>query len=98
VKPKEAERAFTSLAGFDAELVLSVHHERVVRNDHTVTLGQLVLQLPPSRDRVSFARCPVTVHEFLDDTVGVSFQGKVLARYDRHGQLQPKARRAEKAA
>lgn len=98
VKPKEAERAFTSLAGFDAESVLSVHHDRVVRNDHTVTVGPLVLQLPPSRDRVSFARCPVTVHEFLDGSLGVSFQGKVLARYDRDGQLQPKARRVEKAA
>jgi hypothetical protein len=98
VKPKEAERAFTSLAGFDAELVLSVHHERVVRNDHTVTVGPLVLQIPPSKDRVSFARCPVTVHEFLDASLGISFQGKVLARYDRDGQLQPKARRVEKAA
>jgi hypothetical protein len=98
VKPKEAESAFTSLAGFDAELVLSVHHDRVVRNDHTVTLAQLVFQLPPSKDRVSFARCPVTVHEFLDGTWGVSFQGKVLARYDQDGQPQPKARRPEKAA
>ncbi len=98
VKPKEAESAFTSPAGFDAELVLSLQHERVVRNDHTVTVGALVLQLPPSKERVSFARCPVTVHEFLDGTWGVSFQGKVLARYDQAGQLQPKARKVEIAA
>jgi hypothetical protein len=98
VRAREAERAFTSLAGFDIELVLTLHHERVVRNDHTVTFGALVLQLPPSRDRVSFARCPVVVHEFLDGTLGVSFQGKVLARYDQTGQLQPSARRADRAA
>ncbi len=98
VRPREGERAFTSLAGFDLELVLTLHHERVVRNDHTVTFGPLVLQLPPSKDRISFARCPVVVHEFLDDTLGVSFQGKVLARYDRAGQLQPSTRRADKAA
>ena len=70
----------------------------MVRNDHTVTFGALVLQLPPSRDRVSFARCPVVVHEFLDGTLGVSFQGKLLARYDQTGQLQPSGRRADKAA
>lgn len=98
VKPREAERAFTSLAGVDLELTLSLQHERVVRNDHTVTVGPLALQLPPSKDRVSFARCPVTVHELLDDTLGVSFQGKVLARYDRDGQLQPRTKRTEKAA
>lgn len=98
VRPREDERAFTSLAGFDLELVLTIQHERVVRNDHTVTFGPLVLQLPPSKDRISFARCPVVVHEFLDDTLGVSFQGKVLARYNRVGQLQPSARRADKAA
>jgi hypothetical protein len=98
VRPREAERAFTSLAGFDLELILTLHHERVVRNDHTVTFGPLLLPLPPSRDRVSFARCPVVVHEFLDGTLGVSFQGKVLARYDQAGQLQPSARRTDKAA
>ena len=63
-----------------------------------MTFGPLLLQLPPSKDRISFARCPVVVHEFLDDTLGLSFQGKVLARYDRAGQLQPSARRADKAA
>lgn len=98
VRPREAERAFTSLAGVDLELALSLQHERVVRNDHTVTVGPLTLQLPPSKDRVSFARCPVTVHEFLDGSQGVSFQGRVLARYDRDGQLQPRTKRAEKAA
>jgi hypothetical protein len=98
VKPREAERAFTSLAGFDVELALTLQHERVVRNDHTVTFGALALQLPPSRDRVSFARCPVIVHEFLDGTLGISFQGKVLARYTQDGQLQPAGRRSTKAA
>jgi winged helix-turn helix protein len=98
VKPRELERAFTSLAGTDLELVLTIQHERVVRNDHTVTAGPLTLQLPPSRERVSFARCPVTVHEFLDGTLGVSFQGKVLAHYDQTGELIRRVRRSEKAA
>jgi transposase len=75
VKPREAERAFTSLAGTDLELLLTGQHERVVRNDHTVSLA-VTLQLPPSRLRVSFARCPVVVHEFLDGALGGQLPGQ----------------------
>jgi transposase len=98
VKPREKECAFTSLAGTDLELLLTIQHERVVRNDHTVSAGSLTLQLPPSKERVSFARCPVTVHEFLDGTLGVSFQGKLLARYDQAGELLQRERRDQRAA
>ena len=98
VKPREAERAFTSVAGADLELVLTIQHERIVRNDHTVSVGAVILQLPPSRERFSFARCPVTVHEFLDGTLGVSFQGKLLARYDQAGELLGRERGTDKAA
>ncbi len=98
VRPRDAERAFTSLAGVNLDLVLTVQHERVVRNDHVVVFGPLELQLPPSKDRTSFARCPVLVHEFLDGTLGVSFQGNVLARFDRDGLPQPKLTRTNKAA
>jgi len=98
VAPRDTERAFTSLAGVDLDLLLTVQHERTVRNDHTVVFGKLELQLPPSKDRISFARCPVLVHEHLNGTLSVSFQGKVLAHFLRDGSLQPKLRRTEKAA
>jgi hypothetical protein len=98
VTPRDPERAFTSLARVNLDLVLTLQHERVVRADHVVVFGQLELQLPPSRDRISFARCPVLVHEFLDGSLGVSFQGKVLARFDRDGLPQPLLRRTDKAA
>jgi transposase len=98
VTPAQPESAFTSLAGIDLELLLTGHYSRVVRNDNTVVLEHVVLQLPPSRDRVHFARCPVTVHQFLDQTLGVSFQGRLLARYDRNGTPLPKGRRQKNAA
>jgi hypothetical protein len=97
VRPRDAERAFTSLPGTDLELLLTVQHERIVRNDNIVVFDKLELQLPPSKDRTSFARCPVLVHEFLDQTIGVSFHGLLLARFDRTGLLLPK-RRTQKAA
>lgn len=98
VTPAQPENAFTSLAGIDLELLLTGHYPRVVRNDNTVVLDHVVLQLPPSRDRVHFARCPVTVHEFLDRTLGVSFQGRLLARYDRDGTPLPRRIKHQNAA
>lgn len=86
VEPIEPESAFVPLAGVDLKLLLSVHHDRVVQKDSTVIFGRVVLQLPPSRDRAHFARCPVTVHELLDDTLAVSYQGRLLARFTRDGR------------
>ena len=33
--------------------------------------------------------CPVTVHQFANATLGVSYQGRLLARYDSNGGLLP---------
>lgn len=74
------------LAGIELELLLSSKHERVVRNDNTVLFQGMVLQLPQSRYRTHFVRCAVTVHQFSNDTLGISYQGRLLARYDSAGQ------------
>lgn len=87
VKPAQAGSAFLKLVGVDLRLVLSAQHERVVRNDSTVTFGALCLQLPPTKARPHYVRCPVLVHEFPDATLGISHQGRLLARYDRRGTL-----------
>jgi transposase len=86
VKSAQKESAFTKLAGIELELVLSSKHERVVRNDNTVTFKTLVLQLPQTRHRTHFVRCAVTVHQFADGNLGISYQGRLLARYDAAGQ------------
>ena len=46
VTPRETGGAFLKLAVRDLELVLSVQHERVVRQDNIVTFERLLLQLP----------------------------------------------------
>jgi hypothetical protein len=73
--PVQPESAFVPLAGVALELLLSIRHERVVRNGNTVTFNRLILQLLTTRDRMHFVRCPVTVHEFPNRTLGVSHQG-----------------------
>ena len=90
IKPAQPESAFVKLAGIELELVLSSKHERIVRNDNTITFKNLILQLPSTRQRIHFVRCPVTVHQFSNDTLGISYQGRLLARYDAAGgPLQP---------
>src|SRR5215472_16172163 len=87
VKPAQPESAFVKLPGVELELMLSARHERVVRNDNTVSFNNLILQLPPSRERIHFVRCPITVHKFSDGRLGISYQGRLLARYSRDGEL-----------
>ena len=89
VEPAQPGSAFTRVAGLDLALLVSTQHERIVCNDNTVTFGKLSLQLPRLPSRLHLARCPVLVHELLDDTLGVSFSGKLIARFDRLGAGLP---------
>jgi hypothetical protein len=89
VQPAQPGSAFTRLAGIDVTLLVAAQHERVVANDNTVVFGKLTLQLPRLRDRLHLARCPVFVHELLDDSLGVSFGGKLIARFNRQGAALP---------
>jgi transposase len=98
VKPAQKESAFTKLAGIALELLLSSKHQRIVRNDNTVTFKNLILQLPQTRHRVHFVRCPVTVHQFADGNLGISYQGRLLARYDAAGQTLHPSPNTERAA
>jgi hypothetical protein len=88
-KPAQPESAFVKLAGIGLELVLSSKYERIVRNDNTVTFKNLILQLPSTRHRIHFVRCPVTVHQFANGTLGISYQGRLLARYNAAGTALP---------
>ena len=86
VEPSDEGSAFVKLAGFDLPLILSIQHDRVVAADNTVQFNRVTLQLPKGNaQRVSYARCPVVVHEFLDLSIGVSRGGKLLARYSENG-------------
>jgi hypothetical protein len=99
VKPAQSGSAFVPLARLNLELLLSVQHERIVRKDSTVTFETMVLQLPPTKDRLHYVRCAVLVHEFPNRSLAISFQGRLLARYDSAGELvAPKAPVAERAA
>lgn len=87
VAPAQPASAFVPLVGGDLELLLSVQHTRTVQNDSTVRFGNRALQLPRTPERLHYVRCAVTVHEFPAGTLGISYQGRLLARYDGDGEL-----------
>ena len=97
VVPRERGSAFTPVAALDLDLIVSAHHERVVQKDNTVVFEKLFLQLPPSPDRVHYARCPVLVHELVDGTLAVSYQGRQIGRFSRESTPLP-IKRGSKAA
>lgn len=61
------------------ETVLCFKYLRVVGADNVVGLGAHRLQLLPSRERASYARLQVEVHERLDGSLAVYHQGRCLA-------------------
>jgi hypothetical protein len=64
--------------GLDLDTVCCFKYERTVANDNTVSLGEHQLQLHPTPQRQSYAHARVEVHERLDGSVAVSYQGRCL--------------------
>lgn len=86
VPAEQPESAFVPVVGLDLDLLLSSRTSRIVGNDNTVRFDKLRLQIPRGTDRPHYFRCEVTVHEFPEGDLGVSYQDKLLARFDRRGE------------
>ena len=53
-------------------------YPRVAGSDNVVRFGKHRLQILPSEERPSYARCNVILHERLDGSLAVYYQGKCL--------------------
>lgn len=73
----------------DLARVLSFRYPRVVANDNTVRLDGQVFQVPPGPQRRGYAKACVFVHELLDGSVGVWYQGQWLLRTAPPAQAKP---------
>ncbi len=69
----------------DLDRVLSFRYQRVVARDNTVRLGGRIIQIPPGPRRRSYFAARVWVHELLDGSLGVWYQGRWLARTSARG-------------
>lgn len=87
VRPKLRESVFVPMTGLDLNLLLSVQHQRTVKNDNTVSFKGVTLQLPSTRVRHHYVRCPALVHELTKGTIAISYMGNLVAEYTRDGEL-----------
>jgi hypothetical protein len=78
VAPRQAGLAYRQAEGLNLTAVFCLKHKRVVGADNVVRSGGQRLQVLPSRDRLSYARCSVEVHETMDGSLRVYYQGRYL--------------------
>ena len=81
VKAAERGTAFVPCKRKDLELVFSLHHERVVNRDNTVSFANRSWQIERTKLRGTLAGCRVVVHEHLNDTLSITFGPHVVGRY-----------------
>jgi transposase len=79
--------AFVPCHRDDLDRIFSIHHERTVEADNTVSVANLRLQIERSPLRVSFAKCRVTVYQHLDGSLSIGYGPHCLGRYSNDGKL-----------
>jgi transposase len=98
VAPRQRGNAFVPCRSRDLNLVFSVHSERTVNRDNTVSFQNHALQLEGVGWRATLAGCQVTVHQHLDGRLSLTHGPHVLGRYNAQGealaQAIPPAQRA----
>ncbi len=87
VPPSEQGSAFVPYSGSELDKIFSKHHERVVANDNTISIGRTRLQIHRQTFRFSMARCRVLVCEHLDTTISVHYGPHLLGTYSKSGEL-----------
>jgi transposase len=75
--PTPCYRPFVPLSRLDE--ICCFKYARTVAADNTVRLGPHTLQILPDRARVSYVQARVEVHERLDGSLAVYYQGRCLA-------------------
>jgi transposase len=78
VPPTQTGLAYRNTDGLDLEQVFCLKHKRVVGVDNVVRFEGARLQVLPSLDRLSYARCSVEVHEQLDGCLRIYYRGHYL--------------------
>ncbi len=73
--------------GLHPDTVFCFKYLRTVANDNTVTLEEHTLQILPDAHRTSYAKSRVDVHERLDGTLAVVYQGRTLTTHPLPGSL-----------
>jgi transposase len=78
VPPAQAGLAYRNIEGLDIDTIFCLKHKRVVGADNVVRFNGHRLQVLPSMERLSYARCSVEVHQQLDGCLRIYYQGHYL--------------------
>jgi transposase len=83
VAPTQPGSAFRPVpAGLDWDAVFAFHYQRRVTNDHTISLDNHKLQLPPLAYGRSYAKARVDLYHFMDGRLAVRYQGQPLTIFE----------------
>lgn len=97
VKPAEQKgSAFTPYRGRNLELVFSIKEQRSVGCDNTIHWNNRILQIQPSKFRISFAKCKVMVHEHLDQSISITYGPHTIAKFKTGEPLENKTTKNQK--
>jgi len=76
---KELDSAYRPLPkGFSLKDVFCLKEERTVAGDNTISYNGRAFQILPNEYRISFYKAKVEVHEYLDGSINIFYQGKKL--------------------
>jgi len=94
-EPTEKGTAFTRYRGKNLNFIFSIKEQRTVLPDNTIRWNNFILQIEPSKFRCSFAKCKVTVHEHLDQTISVVYGPHIIGKFKSDGssltKIKPKS-------
>ena len=88
--PATAGSHFRSIGRLDPHKILSLRYTRTVAADNTLTLGSLVIQIPPGPGRRSYAKTRADVRQHLDGSWTVYAHNQPLASHPPTQLLDPK--------
>ncbi len=62
--------------------ILWIQTQRVVKKDNTISYGNKSLQIDRNKNRYSYAKAKVRVHEYADGELAIFYGHCCLSRYD----------------
>jgi Helix-turn-helix domain len=78
------QSAYVPWIGGDLNEIICLEEERVVQNDNTISYKNQRIQIPETENRHHYAKCNVTIKQYLDDSLGVFYGPRPLLKLPGH--------------
>lgn len=78
--------------------ILCIQVHRTVKKDNTVSYGAKLLQIDRNKNRYSYAKAKVRVHEYANGELAVFYGHSCIGRYDEYGNALKEVVKSKKAA